>query len=64
MEDFLDWLNAVEKFFDYSKITNKKKFFDYFKITNKKKFFDYSKISNKKKVKVVAYKLTGGASAW
>ena len=40
IEDFLDWLHAVEN------------------------FFDYMEIPDEKRVKLVAYKLRGGASAW
>lgn len=40
IEDFLDWLHEVER------------------------FFDYMDIEEGRKVKLVAYKLKGGASAW
>ena len=40
IEEFLDWINEVVR------------------------FFDYMEIPDDKKVKLVAYKLKGGASAW
>lgn len=40
IEDFLDWIQTVEK------------------------FFDYMRVPESKQVRLVAYKLKGGASAW
>lgn len=40
VKDFLDWLNLVEKFFDYVEIVDDKK------------------------MKLIAYKLSRGASVW